>query len=97
MVRRGAIEADGFTVAFGGIAHVLVPTVLGIIFGEGFHAVVAIGLGEDGGRGDAHESGIPFDNRVSGNEFLASFFMIRAPSMIIAPMPTRTLSSIVQP
>ena len=77
MVRCGAELSNGFTMCFGGIAEVAVPTILRVFLGECFHAVVTIGLGQHGGCRDGKVSGIALDDGVGGNLF------VRAPAVAI--------------
>ena len=66
MMGRNAIAADGLAVLFGGIGHVAVPAVLGIVHGQASHIFVAVGLGQDAGGGDGLDGGVAFDHGVGG-------------------------------
>ena len=60
--------ADGGTVLGSGVAGVVVPSVEGKLLVEPHHAVVAVGLGEDGGGGDGEVGGVALDDAVVGND-----------------------------
>ena len=47
VVRGETVEFDAFAVLFGGIAGVVVPTVMGKLLVELLHIVVAVSLGKD--------------------------------------------------
>ena len=62
MQGRGAPGGDRSAVCRAGIAFVLFPAVLGVLFGELLHQAVALGFGQDGGGGDAGVGRVAFDD-----------------------------------
>ena len=60
VVRRGAMFLDALSVLLGGIAGIVVPTVVRVLLVELLHVVVTIGLGKDGGGSDGEILAIAF-------------------------------------
>jgi len=66
VVRRGAMLLDALAVLLGGIAGIVVPTIVRILLVEFLHVVVAVGLGEDGGGCDGEVFAIAFHDGGMG-------------------------------
>lgn len=66
-VEGGEAEAeDGGLVLGCGVAHVALPAVAGVSGGQLGHQVVAVGLGQNGGGGDAEVFAVTFHHGVGG-------------------------------
>ena len=64
----GESEAeDGGLVLGGGVAHVALPAVAGVLPGQLGHQVVAVGLGQNRGGGDAEVFAVTFHYGMGGN------------------------------
>lgn len=67
-VEGGEAEAeDGGLVLGGGIAHVALPAVAGVLRGQLGHQVVAVGLGQNRGGGDAEIFAVTLHYGMGGN------------------------------
>ena len=62
VVGSRAVLTDGGSVSRGRVAHVVIPFVHGVFVMQPHHAVVAVGLGEDGGGGDSEIFSVTFDD-----------------------------------
>ena len=56
-----AAIVDGCDVGFGAVTNVSVKTVVGILFGEVDHVMIAGDLGDDGSSGNCRKFGVGFD------------------------------------
>ena len=62
MVGSRAILTDGDSVSRGRVAHVVIPFVHGVFVMQPHHAIVAVGLGEDGSGGDGKIFSVTLDD-----------------------------------
>ena len=77
MMRCRAVLPYGLPMVFGGIAHIVIPAVLGIFLCQLTHTVIAVSLSKYAGCRDAHIGGIPLDNGVG------RYILIGRPSVTI--------------
>ena len=63
---RGAVLLDGAVVVGGGVALVVVPSVLGVLGVEAEHDGVAVGFGKDAGGSYGHVFGVALDDTLEG-------------------------------
>ena len=66
VVGRDAMLADGLAVLSRGVAHVVLPVVVGILLRQADHLVVAVGLGQDGGGSDGEVLAVALDDGGMG-------------------------------
>ena len=66
MIGRQAMLLDACAMLGRGIALVMLPVVVGVLLVQAVHIVVAVGLGQDGGRCDVHQFAIALNHRLVG-------------------------------
>ena len=60
-----SVCVDAFKMLFGRVAGVVFPAVMGVLFGESGHELIAVGFCDDGGGGDGDGFCVAFDDGLS--------------------------------
>ena len=66
MVGRKAMKCNALTMFLGGVARIVVPTVVGISLVQLSHVVITIGLGKNRGRSNCELFAVALDDRFLG-------------------------------